>query len=174
MEQQLTAFIYPFILFVVLGVVAPILLANVADKARRNDTEEEPSAPARAAASVKTSLYNELGGAAAIDAAVEVFYRRVLSDAYIKVFFEGIDMDKQAAKQNAFLTMVLGGPNNYTGKDMRVGHQHMVEKMGLNESHFEHVLVHLRSTLAELGVGDEKVAEVIAVADSVRDDVLNR
>jgi len=35
MEQQLTAFIYPFILFVVLGVVAPILLANVADKANK-------------------------------------------------------------------------------------------------------------------------------------------
>ncbi len=37
MEQQLTAFIYPFILFIVLGVVAPILLANVADKARNTD-----------------------------------------------------------------------------------------------------------------------------------------
>jgi len=34
MEQQLTAFIYPFILFVVLGVVAPLLLANVADNNR--------------------------------------------------------------------------------------------------------------------------------------------
>jgi len=37
MEQQLTAFIYPFILFVVLGVVAPILLAGAADKARNSD-----------------------------------------------------------------------------------------------------------------------------------------
>jgi len=171
MEQQLTAFIYPFILFVVLGVVVPVLLANVADRARRKDDAE---AAVSAPAAVEKSLYNQLGGAAAIDAAVEIFYRRVLSDAYIKVFFEGIDMDKQAAKQNAFLTMVLGGPNSYTGKDMREGHKHLVERLGLNESHFEHVLAHLRSTLAELGVGDEKVAEVIAVADSVRDDVLNR
>jgi len=171
MEQQLTAFIYPFILFVVLGVVAPILLAGVADKARQKDTGAAEDVPDEAN---EKSLYDQLGGAAAVDAAVDIFYRRVLSDAYIKVFFEGIDMDKQAAKQNAFLTMVLGGPNHYTGKDMRVGHQHLVEKMGLNESHFEHVLAHLRSTLAELGVGDEKVAEVIAIADSVRDDVLNR
>ncbi|MDQ6970816.1 MAG: group 1 truncated hemoglobin [Mariprofundus sp.] len=174
MEQQLTAFIYPFILFVVLGVVAPVLLANVADKAARRKDDDAGLSPVAASAPVEKSLYDQLGGAAAVDAAVDIFYRRVLSDAYIKVFFEGIDMDKQAAKQNAFLTMVLGGPNNYTGKDMRVGHKHLVEKMGLNESHFEHVLAHLRSTLAELGVGDEKVAEVIAVADSVRDDVLNR
>jgi len=168
MEQQLTAFIYPFILFVVLGVVAPIMLANVADRSRNRGDEGVSAEP------VVASLYDQLGGAGAVDAAVAIFYRRVLSDAYIKVFFEGVDMEKQAAKQNAFLTMVLGGPNSYTGKDMRVGHQHLVDKMGLNETHFEHVLAHLRSTLSELGVGEDKVAEVIAIADSVRDDVLCR
>ncbi len=31
MEQQLTAFIYPLILFFVLGVVTPIVLATIAD-----------------------------------------------------------------------------------------------------------------------------------------------
>ena len=168
MEQQLTAFIYPFILFVVLGVIVPMMLAGAADKARRESAVEEANKP------VEKSLYDQLGGAAAIDAAVNIFYRRVLADAYIKVFFEGTDMTRQAAKQKAFLTMVFGGPNNYTGMDMREGHKHLVEKMGLNDSHFEHVLVHLRATLAELGVGEAKIAEIIAIADSVRDDVLNR
>ncbi len=36
MAQQLTALIYPLILFFVLGVVAPILLAGAADKARNS------------------------------------------------------------------------------------------------------------------------------------------
>ncbi len=166
MEQQLTAFIYPLIMFLILGVIVPILLSDAADKAHSLDDEAEQPA--------EKSLYDQLGGAAAIDAAVDIFYRRVLSDAYIKVFFEGTDMAKQAVKQKAFLTMVFGGPNSYTGLDMREGHKHLVEKMGLNDSHFEHVLAHLRSTLAELGVGEEKVAEIIAIADSVRDDVLNR
>jgi len=166
MEQQLTAFIYPLIMFFILGVVVPVLLSNAADKAHSLD--DAPQQPA------EKSLYDQLGGEAAIGAAVDIFYRRVLSDAYVKVFFEGTDMVKQAAKQKAFLTMVFGGPNNYTGLDMREGHKHMVEKMGLNDSHFEHILAHLRSTLAELGVGEEKVAEIIAIADSVREDVLNR
>jgi len=166
MEQQLTAFIYPLIMFFVLGVVIPVLLSDAADKAHvLNDASEQPA---------EKSLYDQLGGAAAIDAAVDIFYRRVLSDAYIKVFFEDTDMARQAVKQKAFLTMVLGGPSSYTGMDMREGHKHLVEKMGLNDSHFEHVLAHLRSTLAELGVGEDKVAEIIAIADSVRDDVLNR
>ncbi|MDX8398219.1 MAG: group 1 truncated hemoglobin [Mariprofundaceae bacterium] len=120
------------------------------------------------------SLYEELGGEASVNAAVDIFYRRVLGDSYIKRFFEGVDMAQQAGKQKAFLTMVFGGPNSYTGLDMREGHKHLVEKMGLNETHFEHVLAHLRSTLAELGVGTDKIQEIINIADSVRADVLNK
>jgi len=120
-----------------------------------------------------STVYEQLGGEAAINAAVDVFYRRVLADAYINRFFQGVDMDRQAAKQKAFLTMVTGGPNEYTGKDMREGHKHLV-KMGLNDSHFDHVLAHLRSTLAELGVPQNLIDTVISVAESVRNDVLDR
>ena len=119
------------------------------------------------------SLYEDLGGEAAVNAAVDVFYRRVLADAYVNRFFEGVDMDKQAGKQKAFLTMVFGGPNNYTGLDMRKGHRHLVQK-GLDDTHFDHILAHLRSTLAELGVGDATINEVIALAETTRNDVLDR
>jgi len=119
------------------------------------------------------SLFETLGGAAAVDAAVDIFYRRVLNDPYVVPFFEGVDMDKQAAKQKAFLTMAFGGPHNYTGKDMRTGHKHLI-KMGLDDTHFEHILMHLRSTLAELGVGNALIDQVIAIAESTRDDVLDR
>lgn len=117
------------------------------------------------------SLYEKLGGSAAVDAAVDIFYRKVLLDDRINSFFEGIDMDKQAAKQKAFLTMVFGGPNNYTGKDMREGHKHL---KGLNDSHVDAVIENLGATLKELGVSDEDIAEIAAIAESVRDDVLNR
>ena len=88
-------------------------------------------------------------------------------------FFDGIDMDQQLAKQTAFMTMVTGGPNNYTGKDMRDGHKHLLEK-GLNDSHVDIVIEHLGATLKELGVDDEKIQKVADLANSVRDDVLSR
>lgn len=119
------------------------------------------------------SLFDTLGGAAAVDAAVDIFYRRVLNDPYAVPFFEGVDMEKQAVKQKAFLTMAFGGPHNYTGKDMRTGHKHLI-KMGLDDTHFDHILMHLRSTLAELGVGNILIDQVIAIAESTRDDVLDR
>jgi len=82
-------------------------------------------------------------------------------------------MERQAAKQKGFLTMVTGGPNSYTGKDMRVGHAHLL-KLGLDDSHVDAVIGHLGDTLRELGVSDERIAQVAAIANSVRDDVLGR
>jgi hemoglobin len=119
------------------------------------------------------SLYIRLGGAAAVDAAVNIFYRKVIADQRINHFFAGVDMEKQAAKQRAFLTMAFGGPHHYTGQDMRRGHARLVE-MGLNDSHFDAVLEHLDATLKELNVPGELIAEVIAIAESTRNDVLGR
>ncbi len=120
-----------------------------------------------------TSLYERLGGAAAIDAAVDIFYRKMLSDSRVSSFFDTTDMDKQIAKQKGFLTMVFGGPNNYTGKNMRDGHKHLIER-GLNDSHVDIVLEHLGNTLKELGAAETDIQEVAALANSVRNDVLNR
>ncbi|MBL1432205.1 MAG: group 1 truncated hemoglobin [Gammaproteobacteria bacterium] len=119
------------------------------------------------------TLYEKLGGEAAVSAAVDIFYRKVLTDDRVNGFFDDIDMDGQIAKQKAFLTMVFGGPNNYTGKNMREAHAPLVEK-GLSDLHVDVVIEHLGATLKELGVADEDIAEVASIANSVRDDVLNR
>ena len=119
------------------------------------------------------SLFEQIGGEAAVDAAVDIFYRKVLSDDRIKHFFVGVDMSKQAAKQKAFLTMAFGGPNNYTGEDMRKGHAHLV-KDGLNDSHFDAVVENLANTLKELNVADNLIEQVGAIAESTRNDVLGK
>ena len=119
------------------------------------------------------TLFEQLGGEAAVDAAVDVFYRKVLSDYRINRFFDGVDMDTQAAKQKAFLTMAFGGPNNYSGKDMRDAHARFV-KMGLDDSHFDAVVEKLAETLIELGVSQELIAQVAAIAETTRTDILGK
>ncbi len=106
-------------------------------------------------------------------AAVEDFYRRVLADELLSPYFADIDMDKQMAKQSAFLTMVTGGPNEYSGKDMRSAHARLVAK-GIGDEHVDRVIGHLGATLAGLGVAEDLIKQVAAVAESVRDDVLSR
>lgn len=119
------------------------------------------------------TLFNKLGGEAAVDAAVDIFYRKVLSDDRISGFFEDVDMDRQAAKQKAFLTMAFGGPNQYTGMDMRRGHAHLVAK-GLNDSHFDAVVENLAATLQELNVPEADIAAVAALCETTRNDVLGK
>lgn len=122
---------------------------------------------------MSANLYEKIGGEAAVNAAVDVFYRKVLSDDRINQFFEGVDMENQAAKQKAFLTVAFGGPNNYSGKDMRDGHAHLV-KNGLNDTHFDAVMENLGATLKELNVPDDLIAQAAAIAESTRNDVLGR
>ena len=116
------------------------------------------------------SLYNQLGGKAAIDAAVELFYKKVLVDDRIKHFFEDINMDKQRRKQKAFLSAAFGGPIPWTGKNMREAHANLPN---LNESHFNAVAENLQKTLEELKIKKELVDQVMAIAASTKDDVLN-
>jgi len=119
----------------------------------------------------ESSIYDRIGGQSAVSAATELFYRKVLADPVVAGYFDDIDMDAQLAKQAAFLTMVLGGPNNYTGRDLRAAHARLA---GLDDEHFDHVATHLEATLRELGVGDAEVKEIMGVAGGARDDVLNR
>lgn len=117
-----------------------------------------------------SSLFERIGGENAVDAAVDIFYEKVLADQRINSFFENLDMVAQARKQKAFLTMAFGGPNSYTGMDMRTGHAHL----GLTEEHFDAVVENLAATLTQLGVATNDIQEVANIANSVKDDVLNR
>src|SRR5687768_7179097 len=103
------------------------------------------------------TVYEQIGGSAAVEAAVDLFYRKVLTDDRVARFFDDVDMDRQSAKQKAFLTMVFGGPANYSGLDMRRGHLHLVAR-GMNDSHVDTVIELLGQTLAELGVPQNLIA----------------
>ena len=117
------------------------------------------------------SLYERIGGEAAVDAAVDVFYRRVLGDERIAHHFDDVEMSIQREKQKAFLTFAFGGPNRYAGgKDMRRAHA----RLKLTERDFDAVMEHLGATLQALAVPAPLIAEAAGVALSVKDDVLNR
>jgi len=119
---------------------------------------------------MSTSIYERLGGEAAVDAAVDIFYRKVLADERISSFFDDVDMDRQRAKQKAFLTFAFGGPNSYAGKDMRAAHA----RMKLTEQHFDAVMENLGATLSELGVPAALIGEAAAIALSVKADIISQ
>ncbi len=138
-------------------------LANVFGRRKADPTQATPNA----------TLYEKLGGAPAVDAAVEMFYKRVVADARINYFFFGVNVAEQIEKQKAFMAMAFGGPHHYTGRDMRRSHAKLVG-MGMNDRHFDIVVEHLRDTLVTLQVPEDLIAEVVGICESTREDVMNR
>lgn len=116
-----------------------------------------------------SSIYHRIGGHAAINAAVDIFYKKVLADKRVNHFFEDVNMKRQIKRQKAFLSAAFGGPTPYEGKDLRRAHAHL----DLNESDFNAIAGHLQATLKELKVDAKLIQEVMAVAGSTKDAVLN-
>ena len=119
----------------------------------------------------QASLFDRIGGAPAVTAAAELFYRKVLADPTLSSYFDDVDLGRQVAKQAAFLTVALGGPAAYTGRDLRTAHAPLP---GLTGRHVDLVIGYLAQTLSELGVAPADAAAACDVANSVRDDILNR
>ena len=130
----------------------------------------DEAARAQFQAEREKSLYHRLGGKAALDAAVDKFYVKVLADKRINGFFEEVNMKSQHRKQKEFLSAAFGGPIPWKGKDMRSAH----ESLDLKEEHFNAVAENLQQTLEEMKVPKERIAEVMTIAASTKDAVLNR
>ena len=120
-----------------------------------------------------TTVFDQIGGQASVDAAVEMFYDKVLQDDRINGFFTGTNMDGQKLKMKRFLARLLAGQSEGAEDYMRASHRHLVDQ-GLNESHFAAVAGHLQATLEGLSVPQALVAQIMTVAAGLQDAVLNR
>ena len=105
--------------------------------------------------------------------AVSLFYEKVMADAELAPFFDGMDMDAQIQKQVAFMTMAFGGPHDYTGRDLTTAHAGLI-KRGLNDDHFDRVGACLEAALEELSVDAALIDETLALVETTRDAVFGR
>ena len=120
------------------------------------------------------SIYDEIGGEAAVNAAVDIFYGKVLADPLLTPFFDGIDMNGQSRKQKAFFTTVFKGESAGADAYMRRAHEALVKDKGLADEHFDAVAGHLNATLNELNVPTHLTDQIMGAAAGLRDAVLNR
>lgn len=114
-----------------------------------------PTGKAKAA-----TVYDRLGGIAAVRAAVNIFYEKVLQDGRINHFFLGMDMASQKRKQVLFLSYVFGGADQYRGRDLVSAHKRIIEQHGCNRDHWQVVVDLLVETLQQLNVPQDIMAEI--------------
>lgn len=116
------------------------------------------------------SLYQKVGGAKAVGAVIDLFYKKILADDRVNHFFDDVSMSRQIAKQKAFVSAALGSPEPWTGRDMRKAHKHLK----LTEKEFGIIATHLQNSLKELGVKKDHIAKIMTVVGSVKGEVLNQ
>ncbi|MDG4831032.1 group 1 truncated hemoglobin [Solwaraspora sp. WMMD1047] len=114
------------------------------------------------------SYYQRVGGAEAVKAAVGLFYDKVLADPELAGYFAAVDMEQQRRHLALMLTVVLGGPDGYSGRGLAEAHQ----PLGIPPEHYALVGEHLMATLSELGAPADVLAHVGDVLVQVRDQVV--
>lgn len=115
------------------------------------------------------SIYEQIGGTAAVAATVDGLYRRVLEDPQLAPYFDGIAIDRQKEHMRAFLATALGGPAVYRGRDMAAAHA----GLGISDREFDRIATHLGATLQELGVPPEQVKAILARIAPLRAEIVS-
>jgi hemoglobin len=119
------------------------------------------------------ALYDDLGGAPAISAALDRFYLKILGDPLLAPYFEGVDMIHLKQMAETFLGMAFEGPQEYDGAGLRAVHERS-RRQGMGDAEFDQFMSHFGATLQELGVPDHHIKQVAAIAEGARGDVLGR
>jgi hemoglobin len=123
--------------------------------------------------SMLDDLFETIGGRGMIEAAIGSFYRRVLEDENLRGFFHATDMAHLRSGQSMFISMLLGGRVDYSGKDIKAAHA-QARAEGLTGEHLDAFLKHFRAAIDEVGVEPDKAEKVMKLLEAQRAAVLNR
>ena len=131
------------------------------------------SSPAWAQAT--NSLYDRLGGRAAIVAVVDEFVANCAADTRINKFFAATAADPKrlAAFKTNLVNQVCeaaGGPCKYTGKDMKSAHA----GMGISNADFNALVEDLTKALDKFKVGKAEQDQLLGVLGPMRPQIVEK
>jgi hemoglobin len=115
------------------------------------------------------SYFDQLGGTPTVKEAVDRFYQLVLADGDLSPYFVDVDMARLKAHQVRLLSHVLGGPNEYEGRDLAEAHA----DLDISQEHYAKVGGYLTNVLTTMGAGQEIVNAVGATLADVSVHIVN-
>jgi hemoglobin len=111
-----------------------------------------------------STLYDTVGGADALRLAVDRFYTAVLDDPQLAPYFEGKDVPAVKRHQVLLLTTILGGPEQYDGRDLGAAHA----SLAVTGEDYDRTVGHLVEVLTGLGVEGEALEALQAAVLGAR------
>lgn len=115
------------------------------------------------------TLYDKLGGAPVAVKVIDDFLANVVADDRINFYFAHADVPKLRENLINLVGGALGGPQVYTGKDMKTAH----EGMGIDQAAFNALAEDLVITLENLGVGWHDIRTILTLLAPMERDIVS-
>jgi hemoglobin len=121
-----------------------------------------------------TSLFTRLGGSPGIARIVESVASRHLENPVIRARFRPYlerpgAIETMKAQLAHFLELGSGGPRRYSGRDMKSAHA----GMNISAAEYMAALDDIVAALAEAGVDEQTRKDVLAIAWSLKADIMH-
>lgn len=116
------------------------------------------------------SLYDEIGGDAAIAAVFADYWHRIGTDDVLWPWFARVDSETLRVHLRAYLTVALDGPEHYEGRSMRHAHA----GLKVTGEAFDRLVSRLNESLLAVGAGPENILQVDARLTMLRPVIVER
>lgn len=114
------------------------------------------------------TLFEKYGGFATVSSIVRQFYREVQASPVLQPYFRHVDMERLVHHQTLFISTLLGGSVQYTGREMQVAHaEHQISMPA-----FAEVADILQGVLEDAGVEPDDVRSIMGVVAGFEKDIV--
>ena len=114
------------------------------------------------------SLFDKLGGFAAVSKVVGEFYDELEQNPVTAPYFTGMNMEKLIDHQVKFLSQALGGPQQYSGMAMNAAHKNLA----ITEDAFDEVAKTLSDVLEDNDIDPADIGAIMELAGSLKEQVV--
>lgn len=130
-----------------------------------DDDDDKKTTPAPSGGA---TLYKRLGENAAITAVVAEFVTNVGADTRINKFFAGVDLKRLNTLLVEQIGQATGGPEKYTGRDMKSTHA----GMKVTKADFDALVEDLVKALDKFKVPEKEKSELLAILGPMNKDIV--
>jgi uroporphyrinogen-III synthase len=130
--------------------------------------EPAPEAPEETTPAADPPLLQSVGGTPGIRETVERLYSRLLEDPQVSHHFAGVDMPRLKRHQVLLLSQMLGGPAQYSGRELADAHA----DLAIAAEDYVCVIEHLVAVLRELAVDEHTVQSMRSCLEAVAHHVV--
>lgn len=158
-KQFLTMFLVVGIIFMLIGCAATQEKQQMEEKKAMEEKQM-----------MEKSLYERLGGEGALTAVVAQFLENVAADERINKRFARTDLADLQRKLIDQIGQATGGPQEYTGLDMKRAHA----GMGITNAEFDALVEDLVAALDKFNVPQKEKDELLGILGPMRSDIVEQ